>query len=131
MKMSSAGLREIFLPLFFFIMVAVFLNELLALHKHATISAAGIAAFVWLQHLYEESRNTSMRVELSTFLSFGKCKLSEEIFKHAAKHILTLCFPFVPSVISKNNPYSEIAIRFVASQKAFLVNSIMGGYGKS
>ena len=68
---------------------AVCLNELLALHKHATRAAAGVIHLpvVRCQHGHQHLDNRRRGVELPAALAFGAGKHAQKILVHLPQHI--------------------------------------------
>src|SRR5690606_35972203 len=68
---------------------AVRLDELFALHEHATRTTARVehAAFERCEHFDEQPHDTGRRVELATVLAFGRRELGEEVFVNAPKDV--------------------------------------------
>src|SRR5690606_39987862 len=68
---------------------AVRLDELFALHEHATRTTARVehAAFERCEHFDEQPHDTGRRVELATVLAFGRRELGEEVLVHTAEHV--------------------------------------------
>jgi len=69
---------------------AVLGHELFRLHEHAARAAAGVidASAVGFEHLHQHAHHRAGRVELAAALAFGAGELAEEVFVHAAEHVL-------------------------------------------
>src|SRR3989338_4267946 len=75
------------------------------LYKHSPATATRIKypSFIRFDHLNKQLNNTGRSIELSAFLTFSICKLSEKIFIDFSQNIFFSTLP-----ISKSNSTNQI-----------------------